>query len=257
MILASNGIISVSRGDTDALAFITATGITDSTQQSAINTLVTSLKSANIWTKMKAIYPFVGGSAEPHRFNLKNTSQYKIDWFGGGSHSSMGYVPNGTTSYGNTNLIPSSVLALDSSHYSYYSNTDSNAGVDFGARYESGDAGLSYMFIRDGNTSYSRLNNISGDYAVTNTNGKGMYVISREISTTFNFFKNTTKNTAVKTSSGIPIRNVTIGGVYIGAWYFGDKICSFASIGEGLSDSDVTALYNAVQTFNTTLGRQA
>jgi hypothetical protein len=45
--------------DADALAFITAAGITDATQQSAINQLVITLKGLSIWTKMKAIYPFV------------------------------------------------------------------------------------------------------------------------------------------------------------------------------------------------------
>ncbi len=49
--------------DPDAQAFITAAGITDATQQSAINTLVTDLKGYGIWTKMKAIYPFVGGTS--------------------------------------------------------------------------------------------------------------------------------------------------------------------------------------------------
>jgi len=48
--------------DADAQAFITAANITNTTQQSAIDTLVKSLKTANIWTKMKAIYPFVGGT---------------------------------------------------------------------------------------------------------------------------------------------------------------------------------------------------
>ncbi len=55
--------------DTDVLAFITATSITDATQQTAINTLVTDLKTANIWTKMKALYPFIGGTATTHKFN--------------------------------------------------------------------------------------------------------------------------------------------------------------------------------------------
>lgn len=46
--------------DPDAQAFITAASITDPTQQSAINQLVVDLKGYNVWTKMKAIYPFVG-----------------------------------------------------------------------------------------------------------------------------------------------------------------------------------------------------
>ena len=63
----------ISGNDTDAQAFITAAGITDTTQQSAINSLVTNLKGYGIWSKMKAIYPMVGGTANAHKFNLKDS----------------------------------------------------------------------------------------------------------------------------------------------------------------------------------------
>jgi hypothetical protein len=42
-----------------AQAFITATGITGSTQIAAINTLVNGLQADGLWSKMKAVYPFV------------------------------------------------------------------------------------------------------------------------------------------------------------------------------------------------------
>jgi len=45
--------------DPSAQAFITATGITGVTQQTAINNLVTGLKTDGLWSKMKAVYPFV------------------------------------------------------------------------------------------------------------------------------------------------------------------------------------------------------
>ena len=55
--------------DADAQAFITASGISG-TEATAINTLVVNLKSANIWTKMKALYPMVGGTATSCKFNF-------------------------------------------------------------------------------------------------------------------------------------------------------------------------------------------
>jgi hypothetical protein len=58
--------------DPDAQAFLTATGITDPTITSAINTLVISLKNDGVWSRMVAIYPFVGGTADTHKYNLKN-----------------------------------------------------------------------------------------------------------------------------------------------------------------------------------------
>jgi len=67
----SNTITPTAAVDPDAQAFITAAGITNPTQQSAINTLVVNLKGYSIWTKFKAIYPVVGGSASSHAVNLK------------------------------------------------------------------------------------------------------------------------------------------------------------------------------------------
>jgi len=58
--------------DTDAQAFLTATGITDLTISNAINDLVVGLKADSLWTKYKAIYPCVGGTAFTHKFNLKD-----------------------------------------------------------------------------------------------------------------------------------------------------------------------------------------
>ena len=56
--------------DPDAQAFIDAAVITDPTQISAVNTLVVDMKDANIWTKMKAVYPYVGGTASSHKWIL-------------------------------------------------------------------------------------------------------------------------------------------------------------------------------------------
>ena len=86
--------------DVDAQAFITATGITDATQITAVNNLVLGLKGNNIWTKMKAIYPMVGGTATTHKFNLKNPldtdAAFRLVFSGGWTHSANGALPNGT-----------------------------------------------------------------------------------------------------------------------------------------------------------------
>ena len=76
--------------DADAQAFITASGISG-TEATAINTLVTDLKSANIWAKMKAVYPIVGGTATSHKFNLLNpvdsNAANRLVFAGGVTHS--------------------------------------------------------------------------------------------------------------------------------------------------------------------------
>ena len=45
--------------DADATAFLTASAITGATQQAAIDNLVKGLKTDGLWSKMKAVYPFV------------------------------------------------------------------------------------------------------------------------------------------------------------------------------------------------------
>ena len=57
---SSGGVVSY---DSDAQAFFTASGITDLTQKNAVNQLVLDLKSNSLWTKIKALYPIVGGNA--------------------------------------------------------------------------------------------------------------------------------------------------------------------------------------------------
>ena len=52
------GIIAPSI-DASAAAFFAASGITGATQQAAIDNLVKGLKSDGLWSKMKAVYPFV------------------------------------------------------------------------------------------------------------------------------------------------------------------------------------------------------
>jgi len=115
--------------DPDAQAFITVAGITDPTQQSAINTLVVGFKDDGLWTKMKAIYPIVGGTATTHKYNLKDPrdldAAFRLQFNGGITHSSTGVLPNGTNGYANTFFIPSVQIAnADSFHFSMYSRTN-------------------------------------------------------------------------------------------------------------------------------------
>ncbi len=74
------GIQSITFGgyDADAQAFFNAleadaSPVTlNTSQKDSINTLVEALKSASIWTKIKAIYPMIGGVASSHKYNLKD-----------------------------------------------------------------------------------------------------------------------------------------------------------------------------------------
>ena len=243
--------------DPDAQAFITAAGITDGTQQSAINTLVIALKNASVWSKLEAIYPMVGGTATTHKFNLKNPADtnaaYRLSFVGGWTHSANGALPNGTNAYADTFWLSSQ---QNSASLSFYSRTNSDAVVhEFGA----GLGPISYMLLRFGNLFYGLVNS-GTDNTVANTNSTGHYLVTRTASNVIKFFKNggLTLN-ATTASTGNPTVNMVIS-----AWRqapgtlvrYSNRECAFATLGTGLNDTESANLYTAIQAFNTTLGRQ-
>lgn len=253
--------------DADAQAFITAAAITDATQQSAINTLVTSLKTYGVWTKMKAIYPFVGGTASAHKFNLKDPrdldAAFRLVFSGGITHSSTGVLFNGTNGYANTYCNPQTQLGLASNHLSHYSRTQvSNTNThDMGC--ETG-AGLNFNLFQY----YSAITNKGfndGSYptnaAVSNTtNTLGLALGTRQTNTSLKLFFNSsllTTNTTAKSATNYPNFNIYIGATNSAntAAAYSPRQCAFATIGDGLTDTEAANLYTAVQAYQTTLSR--
>jgi hypothetical protein len=253
--------------DADAQAFITAAAITDATQQAAINTLVLDLKTYSIWDKLKALYPMVGGTSSTHKFNLKDPrdldAAFRGVFVGGWTHTSNGATPNGTNAYMDTKLTPSAVLT-NNMNIGYYSRTDQNALVttcDMGS--VSGPSGPDYLML------LPRLNNVSwysvienGTYTtIADTNSAAFYIASRN-GTTVKGFKN---GTNVVTRTGITAQIKPNGPIYLGAinwhaipsagWY-SSRQCALAFIADNLSDTENVNFSTAVQTFQTTLGRQ-
>jgi hypothetical protein len=210
---------------------------------------------------MKAIYPMVGGTATAHKYNLKNSQDtdaaFRLLFSGGGTHSANGYQPGGVNGYADTFLTPSTILTLNSTHISYYSRNNVNlTQVEIGNQ-----SSLAYLIIeiRTSNNSYYIVNtNTYG--AVSDANSAAFYIANRTASNITNGFRNNTKtyNVAV-TSTSLPTNTIYIGAMQTAAnlpQYYTTKECAFASIGDGLSDAEALAFYNAVQAFNTTLGRQ-
>lgn len=249
--------------DPDAQAFITAASITDPTQQSAINTLVIGLKADGLWTKMKAIYPFVGSSATSNSYNLKNTAQYQITWNGGVTHSSTGVTFNGTNGYGNTGLIPSSVLTLNNSHLSIYSRTNNtpsrNDTIEIGAISSGARAILGLRNTSLKNTLIGSID-ASNNATIINTDARGFYNITKNNSTTYKIFKNSILSTSNSGSALRPNVPLFIAALNNNGSVFADSYTNqeytFSSIGDGLDDTEASNLYTRVQAFNTTLNRQ-
>jgi hypothetical protein len=252
--------------DPDAQAFITAASITDPTQQSAINQLVVDLKGYGIWTKMKALYPFVGGTASTHKFNLKDPrdldAAFRLVFSGGWTHSSTGVTPNGTNGYADTKLSPSGVLTLNNTHISLYSRTNNAvAGADF-ANAESGGRTMGFNIKWSDNNGYYDMYNQSTNritYSMASTNSTGLFVNNRTSNVVHNIWRNGGKlSTNTNTQSGtLTTLNLFIAAqnASAGIAYYTNRNYSFASIGDGLSDTEAANFYTAVQAFQVALSR--
>lgn len=259
----SNTVTPTSSTDADAQAFITAASITDPTQQSAINQLVVDLKGYGVWTKMKALYPFCGSTASQHKWNLKDPRDldvaFRLVFSGGWTHSSSGATPNGTNAYADTKLIPNTTLSLNSTHISGYLRTNLNSEAPILSSENSGtyNNGL-YIWPKLGSIGYSvRINDNTSQSGGTNTDDiRGLHVALRTASNVKKYRLNNTERFNVTTAStALNTSSIYLAASRNNANYFNNQI-SFSSIGDGLTDTEASNFYTAVQAFNTTLGRQ-
>ena len=260
----SIGILESSRLDADAQAFISAAAITNATQIDAINNLVEGLKADGIWSKMKAIYPFIGGTASTHKFNLKDPrdldAAFRLLFVGGWTHSSTGALPNGTSGYANTFLTPATTLTLNNSHLSYYSrsNVAGRTGIAIGSYNNVFTSGNQIAIRWTDDNFYSNIDNAALIVA-TNTNTTGFYITSRTASNLIKSYKNNSL-LGSNTTSSVTLNNAAIflgarsdGGLVV---LFDNKECAFSSIGDGLTDTEAANYYTRVQAFQTALNRQ-
>jgi hypothetical protein len=241
-------------------AWIAATGETDLTILGALNTLETDLTTYGLTSKMKALYPFVGGTAGKHSYNFMNTAQYQLTFNGGWTHSSNGSLPNGTNAYANTGLVPSSALSLNNTHVSFYSRTgDSGLSVDIGSC-DAGPTNDLYILPRfNGVYFYSRLNSSDQVNYSSIVNSLGLFLISRIASNQYSVFqKNTKLVTGASNSTGLNSKPIYLSAFNDNgtAGYQSNRQLALSTIGEGLTDTEAANFYTAVQAFQTTLSRQ-
>lgn len=249
--------------DPTAQTFFTATGITDPTIQSAINTLVVDIKTYGLWSKMKAIYPFVGGTVTTHKFNLKDPRDldvaFRLTFNGGWTHSANGATPNGTNGFANTFLNPATNLATNNASLGYYggnvvSASDASAMGSllsvpfrvFAIAPALSGFGL-FGDVNDGSSTFTANNRQDGFIFASRNNSANKIHSIRGVQTL-----------KIEASTSAP--SVV---AVIGARRFNTTINSycnfnfrFAFMGDGLTSTESTDLHNAVQKFQTTLNRQ-
>ena len=190
--------------DENAYLFLQSAGITDPIITSSINTFVLGLKSASLWDKMIAIYPFVGTGSTgvnltgSHKWNLKEPSlvTYPLGFTGSWNGSVSGSTPSGSGTAINTTVTPSiyypnfSTSSAHISILSYDTPVSSSALMGTGMTKDlavstlAGDYGTpaAAYSVRKVRTAYSgALMDVRRDY--DNTTGSVGYVSNGDLDT--------------------------------------------------------------------------
>jgi hypothetical protein len=255
--LAADLTVTAAGFDADAQAFFdrvtVAGGTLTTTEKTAVNTLVIGMKADGIWTKMKAIYPMVGGGqANPAAAcaqNLKSSS-FTGTFTAGWTFASTGAKGNLTNAYMDTNLNPNTSSNANFKHISYYSRdnfVNCQIGI-FATVYDQ-------IFYVAGN--YYSILSTSSFGSINTATTKGLVIASRTsaVGGCTTYVNNSNLGNDGITATGNPngnlwlnARNPSLGN--------SNNECAFASIGDGLTNTEAGNFYTRVQAFQTTLSRQ-
>lgn len=249
--------------DADAQAYFTAnTAITSAADKNAINDFYLGLKTDGIYTKIKAMYLPIWGSAASCKWNLINNRTFDLTFSVGGiTYTSGGIQGNGTTGYANTSLNPSVslTLTLDNTHLSFYSRTNiEDTAADIGNKFTSGNQFLITLRYTGFGIISDCYNSATGRIVAANTDSKGFYIQSRTASNVHKTFKNNSQIGTTNTGSSGSFLNLNLYLLSVNnngtAESYSTRQCSFSSIGNGLTDSEASNFYTRVNTLMTYFG---
>ena len=265
---SSTGYVYLSETDTAAAAYVVAGYTLSATEKVALDVYIRAKQAAGIWTSTIVDYVFMGNIAASHAINIKSPGTKNLTFVNtvAGNHTSNGWTPNGTTSYGQTGVVPSTDLTLYAMGFEYYSRSNLVGGVEIGSLQTA--ATNLYQMRVDGLSSANPVLFDAGAAAtgrllggtVTTSANSHIYVVTNSTTETV-YINGVSEITSAAKVIGALLPNQQI---YIGARNnagvadaFDNKECAGCSIyTSNLTQANVTALYNARQALNTSLTRQ-
>lgn len=265
--------------DTDAIAYIseveTQGGTLSDTDKEAIDDLYIGLKADSIYTKLKLMYPFMGGTPDSHTINgisptdADSTITWQIALTGSANHDSAGItIPASTEGAGTITDSPSTILTdiNDASWGYYYSNAvDANGfiigqsassvgtGIRFQAYHETNGTTTGVVYSAFGNATFASYNN--------GATPLGMWIGSRTSSTSVVLYKNgSSVGSSGESNTGASLNTNSF--VFFNADTYGAGTTNevrgtfgFLFVGEGLNGTQAGNMDSRISTFLTAVGR--
>lgn len=230
--------------------------------KNAVNDLIVSQKSNDLWTRQVAQYLFVGETPVWHSLNVKDPETFQITWHGAVTHDANGPSGDGSTGYGDTGVNVNTLTLSNVAYFSYNRSANPAAGgCALGAF--SGVQGILAFDYSSGapGTVTGDVNNL-GDGRMTALSfydklivatrrslsdaelyRDGVSLVTDALTVTATSFNSTMLVLARNLATGSPTSFLN-GGI------------SFSGISTGLTDTEVNNLNTIVNTFQTALGRQ-
>ena len=249
--------------DPDTQAFLTASNMTNPTFITALDSFVISLKVANLWQKIRALYPLKGGTASSNMWNLKDprdlNAAFRLTYSGGVTYNSHGIIGNGTNAFANTNLVDSAHLSANNKSISMYirnqfhgMNASPMGIVSLASNFPSN------RFSTDAFTSdYSTLGLGQVERPVAGT-GLGFFTLSKTQSGQTKYYRpgapiltQTSSNQATENASYYLLASALASG---GGISFSNAQLALSSVQDGITDAEEAAYRAIVETFLTALG---
>lgn len=241
---------------TQVTDFLTNTGIVDATITSAVRTLAMRLDDFGIWSKMRALYPFVGGTATTHKYNLKDPrdldAAYRMIFAGGWTHNSNGITGNGTNTSGDSRLA-NNVPSQNSLNMGVYNRTAGTGGVEWSGS----SSPRTWLAGNISGTAYFDINNSASTATTTApADVRGTLMANRTDSASTELNLNAQGQRTTAAASSAPTATNFILGQFSGGGFNTARNYAAAWIADGLTPLEEANLRTVMQAFQTTLSRQ-
>tara|TARA_R110000744_G_scaffold195512_1_gene314569 strand:+ start:27580 stop:29169 length:1590 start_codon:yes stop_codon:yes gene_type:complete len=251
------------KADYDAQAFVSAVGTLTASEELAVYNLIAGLKENGTWNKYIAIYPFIGGTAAEHKWNLKDPRDldvaFRLTFNGAITHDANGVTLGGvSTSFIDTHLIPNTEMALNDFNVGMYSKTLEGIGIDFSA--EAAYPHRISMFVRwNGTSEFDGHNDGTSRITYSTVNTQGYFNQTRVSGTDHRAFRDGVQISTTQT--GTSGTTLSTDSFYIGKYrrsdngLYSNKNYAFCVIGKGLTPEESLNDSNVIAAFQTELSR--
>lgn len=246
------GVKTANAGDVDA---ITLYSLTLDTLKAGIDTLFLGIKSSGMFVKSPRFFPFVGATPATHAINGVNGLS-ELLYIGSPGHSNLGVILNGTSQAVDVNNVPDNDGSLNNHHVVHWIKNVTNNFTAAGAR-DNTFAGILSRIIPPLTYNCQVLGvNLNG--VTTDTYDKFIISGLRDQNDRQIYENGVLIDSGGAGSTSNAIVNSTILGAInnIGslANYSAGNLV-WGGTGEGPTDGEALAYYNAVNGFQTLLGR--